>query len=129
MAKKQFYGIKYPFISQEEEKYFVDLNRDIKSKIKSLIVHVVCTPKGQRLRDPEFGTNLIKFIYEPNDTETWESIKMEIKECVSKYVQGITINEITVLPPDDGREDVYVRFDYTITRGIQQETDSLITKI
>ena len=30
---KQFYGIKYPFVSRNSENYFVDLNYDIKSKI------------------------------------------------------------------------------------------------
>jgi phage baseplate assembly protein W len=129
MAKKQFYGIKYPFISQDEENYFVDLNKDIKSKIKSLLIHVVFTPKGQRIRDPEFGTNLIKYIYDVNDDETWGSIKNEIKSTVTKYINGITINEISVLPSDEERRDVYVRLDYTITRGLQIETDSLITKI
>ena len=129
MAKKQFYGIKYPFIAQDEEKYFVDLNKDIKSKIKSLLIHVVFTPKGQRIRDPEFGTNLVKFLFEPNDMESWGNIKTEIKECVKKYIQGVEINEITVLPNDEERQDVYVRLDYTIIRGFIEETDSLITKI
>lgn len=129
MAKKQFYGIKYPFISQDEENYFIDLNSDIKSKIKSLLIHVVFTPKGQRVRDPEFGTNLIRFLYEPNDNETWELIKNEVSNVVAKYINGIRINEITVLSSDEERRDVLVRLDYTITRGIQEETDSLITKI
>jgi phage baseplate assembly protein W len=129
MAKKQFYGIKYPFIAQDEEKYFVDLNKDIKSKIKSLLIHVVFTPKGQRIRDPEFGTNLIKYIYDVNDEETWGNIKNEIKDVVMKYINGITINEVSVLSAEDDRRDVYVRLDYTITRGLQEETDSLITKI
>lgn len=129
MAKKQFYGIKYPFISKDEENYFVDLNKDIKSKIKSLLIHVVFTPKGQKIRDPEFGTNLIKFLYDPNDNETWESVKNEVKDVVKRHIQGITIDDITVLPSEEGRRDVYVRLDYTITRGFQKETDSLITKI
>jgi phage baseplate assembly protein W len=129
MAKKQFYGIKYPFISKDEENYFVDLNKDIKSKIKSLLIHVVFTPKGQKIRDPEFGTNLIKFLYDPNDNETWENVKNEVKDVVKRHIQGITIDDITVLPSEEGRRDVYVRLDYTITRGFQKETDSLITKI
>lgn len=129
MSKKQFYGIKYPFISQDDEHYFVDLNKDIKSKIKSLIMHVVFTPKGQRLRDPEFGTNLIKYLYEPNDNQTWETIKGEVSSVVSKYIRGIAINDINVLPADENRRDVLVRLDYTINNGIQIETDSLITKI
>lgn len=129
MTKKQFYGIKYPFISQDEENYFIDLNNDIKSKIKSLLIHVVFTPKGQRIRDPEFGTNLIRFLYEPNDNETWESIKNEVIDVVSKYIGGIMIDDITVLPSDEERRDVLVRLDYTINNGFQKETDSLITKI
>jgi phage baseplate assembly protein W len=129
MAKKQFYGIKYPFMSQDEEKYFVDLNTDIKSKIKGLLIHVIFTPKGQKIRDPEFGTDLIRFLYDPNDSETWESVKAEVKDTVSRLIQGITINEVTVLPAEEDRRDVYVRLDYTINRGFQQETDSLITKI
>ena len=48
MAKKQFYGIKYPFIAQNDEKYFVDLNKDYKTKIQSLLIHIVFTPKGQK---------------------------------------------------------------------------------
>lgn len=129
MAKKQFYGIKYPFISQDEENYFIDLNRDVKSKIKSLLIHVIFTPKGQKIRDIEFGTNLVRYLYEPNDSETWSNVRNEIDDVVSRYIKGITINEVTVLPPDENRHDIFVRIDYTITNGIYKETDNLITKI
>jgi phage baseplate assembly protein W len=129
MAKKQFYGIKYPFISQDEENYFIDLNRDFKSKIKSLLIHVIFTPKGQKIRDIEFGTNLVRYLYEPNDSETWSNVRNEIDDVVSRYIKGITINEVTVLPPDENRHDIFVRIDYTITNGIYKETDNLITKI
>lgn len=130
MAKKQFYGIKYPFIAQDEENYFVDLNKDIKSKIQSLLIHVVFTPKGQKIRDPEFGTDLIQFIFNPNDMDTWDGIKEEVKKVVSKYIKGITINEILILPSNDERHDIYVRLDYSIMKnGINKETDSLIIKV
>ena len=129
MAKKQFYGIKYPFMSQDDEKYFLDLNKDVKTKIKSLLMHVVFTPKGQKIRDPEFGTNLIKYLYDPNDTQTWDSVVYDIKDTISRFVNGITIDNVQVLPPDDERRDVYVRLDYTINNGFDIETDSLITKI
>lgn len=128
MSKKQFYGIKYPFISQDEENYFIDLNSDIKSKIKSLLIHVIFTPKGQRIRDPEFGTNLVKYLYEPSDEISWDIIKNEVNEVVSKYINGIVINDISVLSIDDGVE-ICVRIDYSIFNGIKNENDSLITKI
>lgn len=129
MAKKQFYGIKYPFTSQDEENYFLDLNNNYKEKIKSLLIHIVFTPKGQKIRDPEFGTNLIKFIYEPNDDQTWSRVKNEINEVVSNYLDGIYINEVSILQSDGNSHDVMVKLDYTITNGIYKETDNLITKI
>lgn len=129
MAKKQFYGIKYPFTSQDEENYFLDLNNNNKEKIKSLLIHIVFTPKGQKIRDPEFGTNLIKFIYEPNDDQTWSRVKNEINEVVSNYLDGIYINEVSILQSDGNSHDVMVKLDYTITNGIYKETDNLITKI
>lgn len=129
MTKKQFYGIKYPFTSQDDENYFLDLNVDIKSKIRSLLMHVVFTPKGQKIRDPEFGTNLMNYLFDVNDKYLWEEVKNDIKKTVSNFVNGIIINDIEVLPPDDERTDIYVRLDYSIDDGIKIETDSLITKI
>ena len=128
MAKKQFYGIKYPFISQGDEKYFVDLNSDMKSKIKSLLIHVVFTPKGQKIRDIEFGTNLVKFLFEPNDDMSLDNVKNEINDVLSKYINGIKVNEIKVLETEDNK-GVYVRLDYSISNGYKVENDSLITRI
>ncbi len=129
MAKKQFYDIKYPFISQDEERYFVDLNQDMKSKIKSMLIHLIFTPKGQKIRDMEFGTNLVRFIYEVNDNETWENVKNEIKMAVRKYIDNVEINDISILPIENDINDIFVRLDYSIINGKRIETDSLITKI
>ena len=79
MAKKQFFGIKYPFQNETEGECFMDLNASFKEKVKSEILHVIFTPKGQRYRNPDFGTDLIKYLFEPNDEEVWSKIKSEIK--------------------------------------------------
>ena len=55
-------------------------------------------------------------------------IKNEVNDVVSKYINGIVINDISVLTIDDGLETC-VRVDYTVSNGIKNETDSLITKI
>lgn len=130
MAKKQFYGIKYPFTDNGMENYFLDVNYDTKDKVKSLLMHVVFTPKGQKIRDPEFGTNLIKYIFEPNDSVTWEGIKSEISEVVKRYIKGVTINNISLLERDEsGDHEIYVRLDYSVVNGFKIVNDSLVTKI
>lgn len=129
MANQQYYGIKYPFICDNVENYFINLNNNSKDKVKSLLMHVIFTPKGQKLRDPEFGTNLIKFIFEPNDNDSWESVKNEVSTVVKKYVNGVTINDISMLENENDSHQIYVRIDYTINDGIKRITDSLITEI
>lgn len=129
MANIQYYGIKYPFTVTNDENYFTDVNYTLKDKVKSLLMHVIFTPKGQKIRDPEFGTNLIKFIFEPNDNESWESVKNEIMNVVKKYINGVTINDISMLETNDDSHQLYVRVDYTVSNGIKTITDSLITKV
>lgn len=129
MANVQYYGIKYPFTVTNDENYFTDVNYTLKDKVKSLLMHVIFTPKGQKIRDPEFGTNLIKFIFEPNDNESWESVKNEIMDVVKKYINGVTVNDISMLETNDDSHQLYVRVDYTVSNGIKTITDSLITKV
>lgn len=129
MAKQQFYGVKYPFVAEDVENYFVDVNKTMKDKVRSLLMHVIFTPKGQKLRDPEFGTDLIKYIFEPNDNISWEGVKTEVSEAVSKYVKGVTINNISVMQNDEEGAEIYVRLDYIVSDGINVVEDSIATKL
>ena len=86
MGKTQKYGIKYPFTLDNEDGFYVDLNKTISDGVKSQLLHLIFTPKGQKLRDPNFGTDLIKFIFEPKDSNTLNMLKTEIASQVKKYI-------------------------------------------
>ncbi len=129
MAKKAYFGIKYPFTSSDIENYFVDLNSTPKDEVRSQIMHVIFTPKGQRLRKPEFGTDLIRYIFEPNDNQTWESINNEIREAVSLYVKNVSLKDINIITDDKKPNAIYVRIDYSVKRGNIETNDSIITEL
>ena len=129
MAKRQFFGIKFPFTNSEFTNFFVDANMDYKDKIRSQIMHVIFTPKGQRLRRPEFGTDLIRYIFEPNDTESWSAVKTEIIEAVSRWVPGCILNDIRVVQSDDNGREIYVRLDYSVKTGNFATNDSIIIQL
>ena len=84
MVIKQYFDIKYPFTNDCIEKYELDLNKSRKEMITSQILHLIFTPKGQRLRLPDYGTDLIRYIFEPNDKSTWENVKNEILNEIKK---------------------------------------------
>lgn len=111
----QFYGIKYPFSEESERLTFFDLNETKSDGIRSKILHIIFTPKGQRLRRPNFGTNLLKFIFEPNDGETWDKIKEEIRQQISLYLPEVIFNDITIVRnTEDSEHSIFVQVDYTV---------------
>ncbi len=125
MAKKQYFGLKFPLTSIDAEKYMFDVNTTLKDKIRSILMHVIFTPKNQRIRRPDFGTDLIKYIFDNNDTETWSLIKSSIQDIVSKYVPYVMINDINILKDEETNEEIHVRVDYSVRQGNSVVTDSL----
>ena len=125
---KQYYGIKYPFTDNNVNGHFIDLNRTIEDKAASEILHVILTRKGTRIRKPNFGTDLTKFIFEPSDELTWSNVENEVKNAVSTYVPGVKINSIQVVQTEEDHE-VYVDIDYTVMKGATPENNRLVAKI
>ncbi len=129
MAKIQYLGIKYPFTNNEFQNFFLDVNETEQERIRSQIMHVIFTPKGQRIREPEFGTDLIKFIFEPNEEVTWDGLKNEIIDAVQTYVDNVILNDIQVAKSEENDTAVYVRIDYSIKQGNKLIKDSIVTEL
>ena len=129
MAKKQHYGIKYPFISDGYEKFFVDTNDSVMEKVKSQLIHVIFTPKGQRLRNPQFGTDLIKHIFEQDDSASWESIKSEVSEAVQRWIPDCSLNDIEVVSSETDEHEIYVKLTYSVQQGNKVTTDSVVVEL
>jgi phage baseplate assembly protein W len=126
---KQFYGIKYPFSEESERLTFFDLNETTEDSVKSMLLHIILIPKGQRLRRPNFGTDLIKFIFEPNDGNTWSSIKNDIRKQVSLYLPNVTFDNINVIKREDDDYGVYIEIDYSVEHNGQKTNNKTIVKL
>lgn len=128
MANGRYININYPF-KDSDKGFFLDLNSDDNSAIKADLMHLILTRKGQRLYNPDFGTDLLRYIFEPNDGFTLSEIKTEIITVVKKYLPKLQINEITVDPSTDSEYAAVVRIDYTITDDVFTITDFVIINI
>lgn len=114
MAKTQKYGIKFPINVSSDDMTLFDLSHSRAEQIKSEIIHLVFTPKGQRLRKPNFGTNLIQFIFNPNDNQSWGDVVSEIKESVKMWIPNCAITDVEVAEYKDGLT-LFARIKYTLT--------------
>ena len=114
MAKEQKYGIKFPINVVSDDMTLFDLNYTRAEQIKSEVMHLIFTPKGQRLRNPNFGTRLIQFIFNPSDNETFGDIVTEIKETVKMWIPDCNIKDVQIAEDEDGI-DIYAKIAYTLT--------------
>ena len=129
MAKKQFLGIRFPFRNDDQENFFLDLSKTDKDKTRSDICHVIFTQKGTRYKMWDYGTDLIKFIFEQSDDESWEGIKDEIKGAVARWVPSCVLNDIRVVQDEQNNGAVYVRIDYSVKKGYISTDDSFMVTL
>ncbi len=128
MAKRQHYGIAFPITVKSFENTFVDLNMNQADSVKSQIMHMIFTPIGQRLRKPLFGSKLIQFIFNPNDSQTWDDVVREIRDMISNNIPNCHINKINVYEVDDGR-GLIASIKYTVTQNGVEYEDEIITNL
>lgn len=128
MGKTKYININYPF-KDSNKGFFLDLTTENNDAIKADLMHLILTRKGQRLYNPDFGTDLLKFIFEPQDGLTLEKVTGEIKDVVKKYLPKLQVNEVTVTPSPDSEHAAVIRIDYTITDDVFNTTDFVIINL
>jgi hypothetical protein len=122
MAQKNYINIQFPFQDDPDGK-FLKLNTDAKQAIKSDLVHLLLTNKGERLYLPNFGANLRQYLFEPNDDTVANSIKNEINQAIKEFIPNLQVTELTVTPSETNIHAVVVRIDYLVTLSALQSAD------
>lgn len=97
MAQGNTYGVIFPFIGSPLNYYF-GLSENAGDEIRANLLHLLLTAKGSRYYNPDFGTRIYEFIFDPLDGETFDAIKSEVQQQIEKYIPNLTINDITVVP-------------------------------
>jgi len=121
-------NIEFPFrISEKGD--FVRLTQTDKQAIKSNIFHLLTTQKGSRYMKPEFGTNLLKYIFEQNDGITQEDVQEAVSEVLKKYFPNLRIKSLTVEDSDQSEYLAVVRLDYVVSEGVFEFQDFIIINV
>jgi phage baseplate assembly protein W len=100
------------------------MNKTDKDAIRADLLHLLLTNKGERLYLPEFGSDLKKFIFEPNDEITHEQIKDNLNQTIIRFIPNLLINDIS-FRNDAIEELIIVELTYTVTEGTFTSTDTI----
>lgn len=109
------YNIRFPLNDDLSKNTYFSMTTATKDAFSSNLLLLLLTQKGERYYDPNYGTDLLKFIFEPNDGITISDIEEEIRNTVARYIPNLTINSITFNddhPDNDVRLNVNIKFTY-----------------
>jgi phage baseplate assembly protein W len=66
--------------------------------IKGAVKQLLLTERGERLMLPNYGCNLRRYLFQPLDEITFESIKNDIVTSFTKYIVGAKLVKVAVFP-------------------------------
>jgi phage baseplate assembly protein W len=123
MARTRYINIDFPFKDSRNGFYF-KLNQTDRDAIKADLLHLLLTNKGERLYLPDFGSDLQKYIFEPNDSITHEEIRDSLNDSISLYIPNLIVNSIE-FKNNPIEESIIVELSYSVTDGTFSSTDTL----
>lgn len=126
VVNRKYLGIKFPFTSKDPEKFFVDMEHNPYREIKSDLMHLLLTKKGQRIRKSGFGTSLLDYIFEPNDEKTKTDIKIEMQTVIGKYFPGIELSDFNLINSDN---TTTLEIKYEINEGTYKTFETMTINI
>ena len=97
--RQEVYGLRFPLGSANDGGIFSKTTGV--SMIKDAVHQLLKTERGERIMLPNFGCNLRRYLFQPLDESTFESIKREIQYSFKNYIVGASISKLSVFPMGD----------------------------
>lgn len=90
-----------------ENSYFVDINNifytdatlvteNSYQAINNSIHNIIFTNKGEKVGDPEFGTNIKKLLFSQMDVITEHLMRSELIDTIERYEPRVIIDDVSV---------------------------------
>ncbi len=114
-------NIKFPLNDNVTTNTYFQMSSITKDALSSDLLLLLLTQRGERYYEPDYGTNLLKYVFEPSDSLTSSDIEQEIKRVVSLYIPALKIDSVTFnkLVDDEGNPisesqlNVNIKFTYS----------------
>lgn len=146
------YGIDFPFRDSLKGDY-VKLTTTPEREVRANLIHLLLTKRGSRYFLPDFGSRLYQYIFDQNDSVTFDLIEDEIRESVKKYIPNLDITKLDVMSAEDDPDTIrtfnqdederlfrvsdnttkphtaVVKIEYTVNNGAFSSSDFIILNI
>jgi phage baseplate assembly protein W len=121
----RYINIKFPIEDDPINNFFLGRNRTTKEALVSNLNLLLLTNKWERYFYPSYGSDLLRFIFEPNDNNVRDQLDTEIKDMVKRFIPQLTINNIDFRVPETDKEhklEIIINFTFTDDVFVEEDT-------
>jgi phage baseplate assembly protein W len=93
-----------------------------KDQIKSNLINLLLTAKGERVMNPEFGCDLKNFLFEGITNSNISLLKTNISDSISTFIPEITLKNINL---DSNIDDNLINLTVDYSLNISQTPDQV----
>lgn len=93
-----YYGFNPPFYGGPQN---IMSRQEDERLIKNDILQLILTVPGERVMRPDFGVNLLNFIFEPLTTADLFELQAEIEHAIRTFEPRVNVELVQLIPADD----------------------------
>ena len=106
-----YVGIEFPL--DYNETGFFRKTKTIRQQVKSNIRNLILTQKGERIFQPNFGSNLKKLLFTQITPESLKSLEDDIRQSMSTWLPYVNINNLLIFQDDRSPNQVLITLEYS----------------
>lgn len=95
------------------------------ANVRESIRILLLTAQGERLRRPDYGAGLERFLFEPNVPTTWRAIEESIRRQLARWEPRVQVEAIQVAADPNDPEAALVELSFTLVATAQAGRMSL----
>ena len=107
-----FIGISLP-LNYSSQGFFTK-TQTLLQQTRSNIRNLLLTVKGERLGNPNFGSDLMRLLFEPHNEDLEVAIEETIRSSIDEFLPYVLIRDIKVTPSPRNQNLLSVRLQFSV---------------
>jgi phage baseplate assembly protein W len=94
---------------------------DFKEQLKYNVINLLLTNKGERILNPNFGTDIRKQLFNQIEEDTYNALIDDIRSTIELFIPQITIEKLEAVPSYD-QNTITINLTYRINISNEKDT-------
>ena len=108
------FGLTFPLTYNNQLGGFFPSSKTLREQVSSNIKNLLLTSKGERVGQPEFGTDVTSILFEPITPDIGDRLEASITDGISQWLPYVTIQNIFVSTPDDQPNSIFISIEFSV---------------